>query len=135
MEKSDTTLPCTPPSAKFVCLPTEVNTHRELNLDNTLETQQTFNELCEEYKNIFSLHQGDIGHTKFLIWILIWEIVPIKKKPYKLPLQYLQWVHEELEMLEKAEIISQNVSTWVKSYCYCTEESSTRSTNSEIFIC
>ena len=63
------TLPCTPPSAKFLCSPPEASTLRKINLDltsQTPETKQALNELCEEYKDIFSLHQGDIGHTKLL---------------------------------------------------------------------
>ena len=31
---------------------------------------------------------------------------PIAQKPYTLPLRHTLWVHEELEMLEKARIFS-----------------------------
>ena len=58
-------LPCTPPNSKPVCSPAEVNTHRRINLDHTpqsAEIQRKFDELCKEYKEIFSLHQGDLGH-------------------------------------------------------------------------
>ena len=57
VEKPDATLPCTPPSTKFECLPTEMNTHRKINLDHapqSLETHQASNVLCEEYKDIMS---------------------------------------------------------------------------------
>ena len=30
-------------------------------------TQQALDDLCEECKDIFSLHQGDIGHSKLCI--------------------------------------------------------------------
>ena len=33
--------------------------------------------------------------------------LPISQKLQTLPLKHVQWVHEELEMLEKAAIISQ----------------------------
>ena len=54
-----TTLLCTLPGAKFVCSPTEVNTHRKVNLDHnqqSLETHQYLHDLCEECKDIYSLH-------------------------------------------------------------------------------
>ena len=35
VEKSDITLPCTPPSAKFICSPEEVNTYRTITSDHT----------------------------------------------------------------------------------------------------
>ena len=35
VEKSDANLPFTSPSAKFICFPTEVNTHRKINLGHT----------------------------------------------------------------------------------------------------
>ena len=44
-------LPCTLPSAKFLYSPAEVNTHRNISLDQSaqsLEMQQALNELCEE---------------------------------------------------------------------------------------
>ena len=36
----------------------------------------------------------------------------IAQKPYTLPLKHSQWVNEELEMLEKAGMISRSVSPW-----------------------
>ena len=59
IEKSDTNIPCTPPGAKFVCSLAKVNLDREISIDHTAQiqvTQQTLNKLCEEYKDIFSLH-------------------------------------------------------------------------------
>ena len=114
--KSVTNVPCTPSSAKLMCSPAEVNTHRKINLDHTLqsqETQQTLGKLCEEYKAIFLLHQGDIGHAKLLTMdIDTGDHPPIVQKPYTLPLKHSQWVHEELGMLEKAGIISKSDSPW-----------------------
>ena len=51
----------------LMCSPTEINTHRKINLGTTsldLENQKAWDVLCEDYKDIFSLHQGDTGHTK-----------------------------------------------------------------------
>ena len=98
------------PSAKYICSPTEVNMHMKINLDHSLhglETQQPLNELCEEYKEIFVLHQGGIGHTKLLTMDIDRGVhPPFAQKPYTLPLKHTEWVHEKLEMLEKAGIIS-----------------------------
>ena len=71
------------------------------------------NELCDECKYIFSLPQGNIGHTKLLTMdIDTGDHCPVAQKPYTLPLKHFQWVHEELEMLKQARIISQSVSPW-----------------------
>ena len=66
-EQSDDTLPCIPPGTNFVHCPAEVSTHTKIKyLDHTPQSQemhQALNDLCGEYKDIFSLHQGDIGYT------------------------------------------------------------------------
>ena len=115
MSNCDTNLPCTPPSANIVCSPAEVNIHRKVNLDHTPQGQETQQALdkCEEYKDIFSLYQGDIRNTKLLtVDIGTGDHLPIARKPYTLPLKHCLWVCEELEMLEKARIISRSVSPW-----------------------
>ena len=61
-------------------------------------------------KDIFSLHQGDIGHAKLVAMdIDTGDHPPLVQKPYMLKLKHTQWIWEELEMLEKAEIISQSI--------------------------
>ena len=37
---------------------------------------------------------------------------PVSQKPYTLALKHVQWVREEIEMLEKAGVIAQSVSPW-----------------------
>ena len=62
-------LPCTTLDVKPVCTPPEVDPQRKINLDYSpqfLETLQTLDKLCGGYKDILSLHQGDICHTKLL---------------------------------------------------------------------
>ena len=84
VKQTDTTLPCTPPSSRCVCSLAEVNTHGRINQDHTSEglgTQQALDDLCEEYENIFSLHQGDTGHTELLTMdIGTRDYFPIVKK-------------------------------------------------------
>ena len=62
-------MPCTQQDAKLLCSCAEIDTHRKINLGSTsldLEMHKVLDELYEEYKDMFSLHQGDIGHTKLL---------------------------------------------------------------------
>ena len=37
---------------------------------------------------------------------------PITQRPYTLALRHVQWVQEEIEILEKAGIIAKSVSPW-----------------------
>ena len=37
---------------------------------------------------------------------------PITQRPYTLALKHVQWVQEEIEILEKAGIIAKSVSPW-----------------------
>ena len=37
---------------------------------------------------------------------------PITQRPYTLALKHVQWVQEEMEILEKAGIIAKSVSPW-----------------------
>ena len=87
-----------------------MNTYRKIKLDHTpqsLETQQTLNELCKEYKGIFLLHKGDIGCAKLPTMDMdTGDQPPFTQKPYTIPLKHTEWVCEELDMLEKAENIS-----------------------------
>ena len=79
-----------------------------------METQEALNELCEEYIVYFLLQQGDISHTKLLSMdIDTGDYPPIAQKPYTLPLNHTQQVHEELVMLEEVGIISLSVSSWM----------------------
>ena len=41
------------------------------------------------------------------------ESPPVSQKPYTLALKHVQWVREEIEMLEKAGVIVRSVSPWV----------------------
>ena len=64
-------------------------------------------------KIYFHYISGDIGHTELLAMdINAGDNSHIARKPYTLPLRHSQWVHEELEMLEKGGITSRNVSPW-----------------------
>ena len=69
----------------------------------------TLNDLQEEYKDIFSLHQHDIGHTTLLnMDIETGNHPPNAQKPYIFPLNHTQWIKDE--MLGKVGIILESDS-------------------------
>ena len=90
--------------------------HRKVDLQNaevTKEQQEAFKELCNEYRDIFSVNSGDIGKTPLLdMEIDTGDSPPITQKPYTLPLKYVAWVQKELEILEKAGLTVRSVSPW-----------------------
>ena len=70
-------------------------------------------ELCNKYTDIFSRSSEDIGHTPLLkMDIDTGDSSPVCQKPYSLPLKHVEWVTKELEILEKAGVISRSVSPW-----------------------
>ena len=75
--------------------------------------QNAFKELCNEFKDIFSIDSIDIRKTSLLeMEIYIGDSPPITQKPYTLPLKHATWVQKELEILEKAGVIVRSVSPW-----------------------
>ena len=86
----------------------------ELQDANVTEAQQTaFKELCNEFKDIFSIDSSDIGKTSLIeMEINTGDSLPITQKPYTLPLKHATWVQKELEILEKAGVIVRSVSPW-----------------------
>ena len=77
------------------------------------EHQKAFKELCNEFKDIFSVDSSDIGKTPLVeMEIDTGDSPPITQKPYTLPLKHAKWVQKELEILEKAGVIVRSVSPW-----------------------
>ena len=101
---------------KFITSPTDIDVHRKVELQDAevIETQQnTFKELCDEYKDIFSTDSSHIGKTPLIqMEIDTSDSPPISQKPYTLPLKHAAWVQKELEILEKAGVIVRSVSPW-----------------------
>ena len=66
------------------------------------ETKQEFEKLKEDYPEVFSLPNQDIGRThNWLLCMLTWGThPPFCKKPYTLPLKHYSWVQQEIETLE-----------------------------------
>ena len=101
---------------KFITSPADIEIHRKVNLqdaDVSDEHQKAFQDLCHEFKDIFSVDSGDIGKTPLVeMEIDTGDSPPITQKPYTLPLKHAEWVQKELEILEKAGVIVRSVSPW-----------------------
>ena len=105
-----------PLEKKFITSPADVERHRKVVLENAKipeKYRQQFIKLCEEYDDIFSKGPEDIGKTPLITMeIDTGDSPPICQRPYNLPLKHADWVRKELEMLEKAGIISRSISPW-----------------------
>ena len=101
---------------KFITSPADIEVHRKVELqdaDITEAQQNAFKELCNEFKDIFSIDSSDIGKTPLLeMEIDTGDSPPITQKSYTLPLKHATWVQKELEILEKAGVIVRSVSPW-----------------------
>ncbi len=110
-------LPTAPAESRTISSPTNADQHTKIEIPSVQvsdETKTKLQALCDEFKGIFSLHSGDIGHIKLITMdIDMRDYPPIAQWPYNLPLKHLQWVKEELETLEKAGVIARSVSPWV----------------------
>ena len=101
---------------KFITSPAQIESQRKVKLQNapiTDEDRSNFKELCNRYTDIFSRSSEDIGHTPLLkMDIDTGDSPPVCQRPYSLPLKHVEWVTKELEILEKAGVISRSVSPW-----------------------
>ena len=90
--------------------------HQKIELqdpDVTDVQQNIFKEICNEFKDIFSIDSSDIGKTPLIeMEIDTGDSPPIIQKPYTLPLKHCTWVQKESEILEKAGVIVRSVSPW-----------------------
>ena len=73
---------------KFITSPADIEVHRKINLqdaDVSEEHQNAFKELCQEFKDIFSVDSGDIAKTPLVEKeIDTGDSPPITQKPYTL---------------------------------------------------
>ena len=101
---------------KFITSPADIEVHQKIELQdaNVSEEQQNiFKELCNEFKDIFSVDSSDIRKTSLIeMEINTGDSPPITQKPYTLPLNNAVQVQKELEILEKAGVIVRSVSPW-----------------------
>ena len=101
---------------KFITSPTDIGTQRKIQFkDADVEPQfiKQFEELCEEYNDVFSTGSSDIGKTPLITMdIDTGDSPPVCQRPYNLPLKHAEWVERELKLLEEAGIIIISVSPW-----------------------
>ena len=77
------------------------------------DTKKHFEELCSQFPEVFSTNNEDIGCTNLITMdIDTDDSLPSAKKPYTLPLKHYNWAQQEIERLERAGIITRNVSPW-----------------------
>ena len=100
----------------FITSPTYIDAHRKVKLQDAEvldHYKKDFEELCEEYKDIFSKDSSDIGKTPLIMMeIETMDSPPVCQKPYNLPLKHVDWVQKELDTLEKAGVITCSISPW-----------------------
>ena len=82
----------------------QVTEHRRVELrdqDMSEETKREFDKLKEDYPEVFSLNNQDIGCTQLVtMHVNTGDSPPICQKPYTLPLKHYSWVQQEVETLE-----------------------------------
>ena len=76
-------------------------------------TRVSFEELCEQQHEAFSKNNKDIGHTQLIeMEIDTGDSLPVAQSPYTLPLKHYDWVHQEIETLEKSGVIERSLLRW-----------------------
>ena len=88
-EKQDESIPL---EKKFITSPAEVNTHRNMQLQDaevTAEYREKFRLLCREFEDVFSKDSTDIGKTSLITMdIDAGDSPPVCQRPYNLPLKH-----------------------------------------------
>ena len=100
----------------FITSPADIDPREPIKLRDAEVTPQhrkAFEDLCSEFETIFSKDSADLGKTPLLkMDIPTGDSPPITQRPYTVALKHVQWVQEEIEILEKAGIIAKSVSPW-----------------------
>ena len=90
---------------KFITSPADIDIHRKVELqdaDVSEEHQNAFKDLCNEFKDIFSVDSSDIGKNPLVeMEIDTGDSPPITQKPYTLPLKHCQMGTKRVRNLRK----------------------------------
>ena len=101
----------------FLTSPADIYPNRRVELEDAEiceKTRESFAQLCDEYNDVFSKNNQDIGKTTLIeMEIDTGDSLPVAQSPYTLPLKHYEWVRKEIEMLEKAGVIVKSLSPWV----------------------
>ena len=100
----------------FITSPADIDPQEPIKLKDAEvapQHREAFESLCAEFQDVFSKDSADLGKTPLLkMDIPTGDSPPITQRPYTLALRHVQWVQEEIEILEKAGIIAKSVSPW-----------------------
>ena len=100
----------------FLISPGDVYPNRKVELEDADikdSTRVSFEELCEQQHEAFSKNNKDIVHTQLIeMEIDTGDSLPVVQSLYTLPLKHYDWVHQEIETLEKSGVIERSLSRW-----------------------
>ena len=89
----------------FITSPTDIDPREPIKLRDAEvapEHRKAFEDLCSEFETIFSRDLADLGKTPLLkMDIPTGDNPPVTQRPYTLALKHVQWVQEEIEVLER----------------------------------
>ena len=113
----------------FIASPADIDTHRENDLkdaDVTEQEKKDFDDLCQEFDDVFSKSSTDIGRTPLLTMDIDTGDHPlVTQRPYSLALKHVEWVQEEIEKLEQAGVITRSMSPWASPIVIVSKENGT----------
>ena len=105
-----------PARKHFIASPADIDMHQENDLKDANVTEQekkSFDDLCQEFDDVFSKSSIDIGRTPLLTMDIDTGDHPsITQRPYSLALKHVEWVQEEIQKLEQAGVITRSMSPW-----------------------
>ena len=100
----------------FLISPGDIYPNRKVELEDVdikEKTKTPFEVLCEEQHEAFSKNNKGIGCTQLIeMEIDMGDSLSVAQSPYTLPLKHYDWVHQEIEMLEKSGVIERSLSRW-----------------------
>ena len=100
----------------FLISPGDIYPNRKVELEDTdikEATRVSFEALCEQQHEAFSKNNKDIGRTQLIeMEIDTGDSLLVAQSPYTLPLKHYDWVHQEIETLEKSGVIERSLSRW-----------------------
>src|SRR4051812_7790747 len=80
----------------------------------TQEQKDQIRQLCMQNEDVFANNFQDIKGTRSKHYhdIDTGDAKPVKKRPYRIPYQYIEWLKKELQNMEENRIIRKSCSPW-----------------------
>ena len=102
--------------SNFLTSPADIYPNRQMALEDTEisgKTKEQFAQLCNEYDDVFSKNNQDIGKLTLIeMEIDTGDSLPVVQSPYTLALKHYEWLRKETGTLEKAGVIVKSLSPW-----------------------